>query len=121
MTYKVFTYGTLMKGQRNHFYLADSEYLGEATLDGYVLYDTGYGYPAAVARQGSKIHGELYEVDEKTKASMDRLESVGYLYDCKAVAVVRDDHEEEVLFYVYLQDVSEMEVWELPGKWHDAY
>ena len=42
--YKVFTYGTLMKGQRNHFYVADSTYLGDAILEGYGLYDTGYEF-----------------------------------------------------------------------------
>ena len=115
--YKVFTYGTLMQDQRNHFYVEDSTYLGDAVLDGYGLYDTGYGYPAAVRMQDHKVYGEVYEVDEATKEAMDVLEDVGHLYDCKTVSVTMNGHKEEVLFYEYLQDTVEMEVCELSGKW----
>ena len=116
--YKVFTYGTLMKGQRNHFYVEDSRYLGDAILDGYGLYDTGYAYPAAVAMEDSRVYGEVYEVDEEAKERMDRLESVGYEYDCIEVTVHFKDHDEKVLFYVYLRDVSGMELCRLSDKWH---
>ncbi len=119
MMYKVFTYGTLMQGRRNHFYVESSSYLGDATLDDYGLYDTGYGYPAAVAIPGSKVYGEVYEVDEVSKVRMDRLEDVGILYDCIDVTVHFEDHDEEVLFYVYLQDCSGMERYESTGKWTD--
>ncbi len=117
MTYRVFTYGTLMKGQRNHFYVADSTYLGDAILEGYGLYDTGYDYPAAVAMADSRVYGEVYEVNEETKARMDCLEDVGFEYDCIPVNVRFADHHEEALFYVYLQDVSGMKQCVLTGKW----
>ena len=116
--YKVFTYGTLMKGQRNHFYVEDSVYLGDAVLDDYGLYDTGYGYPAAVRMADYKVYGEVYEVDEDTKAAMDLLEDVGSLYDCVTVTVHFEDHDEEALFYVYLRDTSGMELRNLDDKWH---
>ena len=118
--YKVFTYGTLMKDQRNHFYVEDSVYLGDAVLDGYGLYDTGYGYPAAVMMPDSKVYGEVYEVDDETKAAMDILEGVGSLYDCIQVAVRFDDHDEDVLFYVYLRDTTGMEPCRLSGKWNGS-
>ena len=115
--YKVFTYGTLMKGQRNHFYVENSTYLGDAVLDGYGLYDTGYGYPAAVMLPDSRVYGEIYEVDGETKAVMDILEDVGSLYDCVNATAHLDGRDEDVLFYVYLRDTSGMELCHLTGKW----
>ena len=115
--YKVFTYGTLMNGQRNHHYVEDSTYLGDAVLEGYGLYDTGCGYPAAVMMQNRKVCGEVYEVDEAAKNAMDVLEDVGCLYDCKTVSVTMNGQKEEVLFYEYLQDTVEMEICDLSGKW----
>ncbi len=35
----VFVYGTLMKGNRNHFYLKNDVFLGNAVLDNYGLYN----------------------------------------------------------------------------------
>ena len=106
-----------MQGQRNHFYVGDSRYLGDAVLDGYGLFDTGYGYPAAVEMRDSRVYGEVYEVDEKTKTAMDILEGVGSLYDCITVTVRFKDHDEDVLFYVYLRDTSGMEPYRSSGKW----
>ena len=115
--YKIFTYGTLMQGQRNHSYVKGCAFLGDAVLDDYGLYDTGRGYPAAVPMQGHQVYGEVYEADEMAKKAMDVLEGTGYLYDCKTVTVTMDGQETEVLFYEYLQDTAEMEVCELSGKW----
>ena len=62
---KLFVYGTLKKGEYNHSYLKHSKYIDEAMLSGYTLYNTGYGYPAAVEKEGGHITGEVYEVSDQ--------------------------------------------------------
>ena len=62
---KLFVYGTLKKGFYNHGWLKDSKFLCEASICGYTLYDTGYGYPAAVEEDYSCIAGEIYELSKE--------------------------------------------------------
>ncbi len=119
MKYRVFTYGTLMKGQTNHHYVKDEDYRKDAVLYGYGLKETG-GYPAAIPMEGFKVFGEIYEVDEKTKQNMDYLEDVGVLYDCNRVSVETDKGEEEVLFYEYIGDTSHMKTRKPFGKWNSV-
>ena len=108
MNYRVFTYGTLMKGRSNHHYVKDEQYLYDGVLYGYGLKETPYAYPAAIPMEGFKVYGEIYEVDEKTKKEMDELEDVGVLYDCKEVEVETENGSEKVLFYEYMEDHSLM-------------
>ena len=42
MNYRVFTYGTLMKGRSNHHYVKDEQYLYDGVLYGYGLKETPY-------------------------------------------------------------------------------
>jgi len=62
---KLFVYGTLKKGEYNHKCLENSTYVDDAMLEGYTLYDTGYGYPAAVEKKSSRIMGEVYELSKE--------------------------------------------------------
>lgn len=75
--HRVFVYGTLKRGFRNHRFLERATFLGEAytvaryhMLDGHfpVLRDTGPGR--------MQIAGELYDVDERTLVKLDDLEDV---------------------------------------------
>lgn len=116
MKYKIFTYGTLMKGERNHYFLKDSRYICDGVLKDYCLKETG-SYPAAIKKEGFKVYGEIYETDEDTKKRVDYLEGTGYLYDCVKVKVETEKGEEEVYFYEYLQDVSKMKTRKPEGKW----
>lgn len=75
---RLFIYGTLKRGGRNHALLAGQTFLGEAhTPPGYTLYALG-DYPglvpAASDRQGVK--GELWAVDDATLARLDEFEGV---------------------------------------------
>lgn len=108
-----------MKGQVNHHYVDDTMYLCDAVLNDYGLKEVG-SYPAAIPMKNYKVYGEVYEVDEKTKAGMDDLEGIGWLYDCRTVTVHTDsDDDIEVLFYEYLLDTSSMKT-RLPfGKWSE--
>ncbi|MBO5526840.1 MAG: gamma-glutamylcyclotransferase [Erysipelotrichaceae bacterium] len=117
MNYRVFTYGTLMKGRSNHHYVKDEQYLYDGVLYGYGLKETPYAYPAAIPMEGFKVYGEIYEVDEKTKKEMDELEDVGVLYDCKEVEVETENGSEKVLFYEYIEDTSFMKTRKPEGKW----
>ncbi len=109
-----------MKGQSNHESIENCIYLGDAVLNDYGIREVGT-YPAAVPMKNYRIYGEVYEIDEKTKALVDRIEDVGYLYDCKTVTVHSDfAGDKEVLFYEYLLDTSHMKT-RLPfGKWNEC-
>jgi len=81
----LFVYGTLMKGQSNHNYLSDSNYIGDGTLLGYDMYNLGC-YPGIIDGTG-KVYGELYDVNDYKLKDIDYLEGEGSLYIRKLVKV----------------------------------
>lgn len=71
---RVFVYGTLLAGDRNHHLLEGARFVAEAlTEPAFILYDFG-GFPGMVAGGNQAVPGEVYEVDEPALAAMDRLE-----------------------------------------------
>jgi gamma-glutamylcyclotransferase (GGCT)/AIG2-like uncharacterized protein YtfP/predicted GNAT family N-acyltransferase len=77
---KVFVYGTLMRGERNHRLLARVRFLGEAiTAPRFELAHLG-AYPALVPGGKTAIAGELYAVDAATLAALDDLEAHPHYY-----------------------------------------
>lgn len=77
---RVFVYGTLLRGERNHHVLAGARWLGDhTTAPGYTLYDTG-PYPAAAAPGETALRGEVYAVDAATLQALDILEDYPRLY-----------------------------------------
>lgn len=71
----VFTYGTLLAGERNHRLLKTARFVGAAsTLPRYELRNLGT-FPALVRGGMRAVAGELYEVDAPTLLALDRLES----------------------------------------------
>lgn len=82
---KVFVYGTLLAGERNHRALREAPFLGTArTTPGWALVDWG-PYPAMVAGDGA-VEGEVYAVDAATLARLDALEGEPY----RRVGVILD-------------------------------
>lgn len=82
----LFVYGTLMSGQANHeAYLADSRLLGHGEIRPFTMYDLGH-YPGIVPGGGT-LRGELYEIDEGTRAALDQLEGEGSLFLRRALRV----------------------------------
>jgi gamma-glutamylcyclotransferase (GGCT)/AIG2-like uncharacterized protein YtfP len=80
--HRVFVYGTLMRGERNHSVLRLCRFLGEtATAAGFRLYDLG-AYPAMTKSEtgSGTVIGELFEVDDVTLESLDRLEEHPEVY-----------------------------------------
>ena len=82
----VFVYGTLKRGERNHGWLAEAPFLGEATLEGITLHDLG-PFPMAVAGEG-RCHGEIYAVKPKELLQLDALEGYPRLYDRRLMELV---------------------------------
>ena len=97
----IFVYGTLKKGYRNHFYLKDALYAGEAILNDYEMFDLGT-YPGIRIRQGSIVEGELYFIDIEMKKHIDALEEEGTLYRCVKVEVLKNHQKVEAYVYEYL-------------------
>lgn len=102
----VFVYGTLMKGQSNHHrYLANSSYIGDATLSSYDIYDLGH-YPGIVEGEG-RVYGELYEINSDDLKQMDILEDEGDLYLRKLVQVSLDNGEcRDAWCYIYHHSID---------------
>jgi gamma-glutamylcyclotransferase (GGCT)/AIG2-like uncharacterized protein YtfP len=68
---RLFVYGSLLQGEREHDLLAGAEFLGVArTAPEYTLVDLG-PYPALVEKGRISIVGELYLVDRKRRFSID--------------------------------------------------
>lgn len=96
---KIAVYGSLKKGYWNSRLLEGSELLAEGMISGYKLYNSGF--PVATPSEGTKITVEVYEVDEKTLAALDRLEGNGSMYNrTDAVAHVGEDAEIQCQVYV---------------------
>ena len=83
----VFVYGTLKRGFSNNRLLSGSKFLGEARTEGkFALYESGIPFVIEIERV-SQISGEVYEVDERTLALLDRLEGHPDWYCRKIVEV----------------------------------
>ena len=88
MPLRVFVYGTLLPGQRNHHYLARCERVETArTSPEFELVDMGT-YPALVAGGTQSVPGEVYLVDADALRWLDRLEECPELYVREALSLV---------------------------------
>ena len=97
---KLFVYGTLKKGYYNHGWLKNTtKYLYDEVIHNFTLYDTGYGYPAAVSQEGSYIEGEVYEIDKETYRNIKSME-VGAGYEEKIIG--------DLYFFIYTQNKLDM-------------
>ncbi len=77
---RVFTYGTLMRGEANHRLLRGSLFVGVAkTVRGFGLFDHGH-FPAMVRMGDGVVAGEVFEITDETLRALDRLEGYPTLY-----------------------------------------
>lgn len=88
--FQVFVYGTLKKGEPNHYWLTSAD-------NGFAKFEcngsTDTKFPLIVATKfnipfllnvpniGHNINGEIYSVDEKMFGNLDELEDYPKLYD----------------------------------------
>lgn len=78
--FRLFVYGTLMRGHVRHHLIARCPFLGPATTEpAFELVDL-HDYPALVQGGGTAVHGELYAVTEEILSRLDRVEGVPDLY-----------------------------------------
>lgn len=99
---RVFVYGTLKSGYGNNRLLASSEFIGEAvTEEAFHLCELGAfpGMLEADEHEGDPllVSGEVWEVDEKTFASLDRLEGHPTFYKRRTL----DTSEGKAWGYIY--------------------
>jgi gamma-glutamylaminecyclotransferase len=105
-TYLVLVYGTLRKGQRNHYLLKSSKFLGMAkTKRRYALYGNWLPFLSRAASV-SQVTGEVYSVDDATLLNLDRLEGHPDTYKREQAAVVLEDGT-EFSAWIYFYDTAQ--------------
>lgn len=105
--YYLFVYGSLLSSNSHHHLLEGSNFIGRAILENYGLYKIAW-YPGIVPKEGSKVLGEVYEIDENTLKKIDEFEEEGSLYKREKVKVILKNKKElEVWTYVYSREVEE--------------
>ena len=73
---KLFVYGTLKRGERLHYYLKNSKYIGQAYIQGFKLFYYIQGHPILYRRNNwkKKIWGEVFLVSNKVLNGIRSLE-----------------------------------------------
>lgn len=90
-TTRIFVYGTLRQGQRNHHILSEAVFVGTgATVARYTLRVDG-GLPYLDARDARySVRGEVYEVSTRGLAVVDHLEGHPKWYRRRAIDIRLD-------------------------------
>lgn len=101
-TQRVFVYGTLKAGHRNHHILKGdgAELIGETTTkdDSYLMKEfesvsnPGKFTPGVFANGDKKIKGELYAVTQEVMDRLDKLEELGKKY-CRQFVKLDSGHQ----------------------------
>ncbi|MGA2226610.1 MAG: gamma-glutamylcyclotransferase family protein [Syntrophobacteraceae bacterium] len=105
-THLAFVYGTLRKGQGNHYLLDRSKFLGNAkTKMRYALYGSGVPFLSRT-RAISQVIGEVYSIDDATLKRLDQLEGHPDAYKREQAEVVLQDGT-ELIAWIYFCDVAE--------------
>jgi len=106
LTTTLFVYGTLRKGQCNHFFLDRSKFLGNAkTKRRYALYGNWLPF---LSRAGSvsQVTGEVYSVNDATLLNLDRLEGHPDMYKREQAEVVLEAGR-ELSAWIYFHDSAQ--------------
>lgn len=86
--HKVFVYGSLKRGYGNHHFLEKSQYVGNHTTQPeFTMLSLG-AFPAVTDGGDTAIHGEVYEVTDKTMDSLDMLEGYPSFYNRKKINTI---------------------------------
>ena len=80
MISQVFVYGTLKRGQRNHHYLAEAEFVGDHLTDECFSMYQFDDYPAVTENGNHAISGEIYRVNQLEFEMLDELEGYPHFY-----------------------------------------
>jgi gamma-glutamylcyclotransferase (GGCT)/AIG2-like uncharacterized protein YtfP len=112
MTY-IFVYGTLKTGLRNHNFMEQAIYIGEAATKNPVWHlvdimpddDCDYMYPRLTRGGKNQVHGEVYKVDAQMLAQIDELEDVDREYRREKISLTNNMKADT---YVSISDDIEM-------------
>jgi gamma-glutamylcyclotransferase (GGCT)/AIG2-like uncharacterized protein YtfP len=121
--HRVFVYGTLMTGMRNHFRL-DSNGAKlintlATTCGDFTMFtrttSAGYNAPIVVPNRGQparRIGGQIYEISNELLITLDRLEGHPYVYRRESVLVGYNPSEDEwaseyMWMYSYVGELSD--------------
>lgn len=80
----VFVYGSLKRGFPLSGALVTSRYVSTVPLQGFTLHSAG-AFPYMIPCHNGTVLGELYDVDKRTLARLDRVEQEGNLYTRQAI------------------------------------
>ena len=100
-----FVYGTLMRGERAEYLLAEATFVGCCQLRDYAMYHLG-SYPGIQPCPGESVYGELYRIPDSLVEKLDAYEVEGTLYDHKTVTVWLDGQPVPAEAYIYKKDVT---------------
>lgn len=108
---RLFAYGTLKRGGRNHRLVAGHlQGVIPGFVEGYRLFrlegGRPYPYPGMVPGPG-RVYGEVLLLPEEVLPLIDDLEDEGVEYRREGVTVQTEEGPLEAWAYVYLGDVSE--------------
>jgi gamma-glutamylaminecyclotransferase len=80
MISQVFVYGTLKRGQRNHHYLVQAEFVGDhLSEECFSMYQFD-DYPAVTENGSHAVSGEIYRVNRLGFEMLDELEGYPRFY-----------------------------------------
>ena len=106
---RLFVYGTLKRGCKNHHHLAGQTCVGDArTAPGFRLYDLG-DYPGMVADPADVegVTGELWDVDDAALAHLDDFEGVSEgLYRRELVPLIPANDCTHAHTYLYARSIE---------------
>lgn len=120
----LFVYGTLKRGQHNHHFLTNAQFLGEDVTE-LAIYDLGAinhtgGFPILVKNGNYKIVGEVYKIDKDILQAIDRLEGHPNFYKREVIKL-----ESGKLAHTYIftldREIHDVNIIEQHGTkyWHD--
>lgn len=115
-THRCFFYGSLREGHYNHaHFLRDVPVVARGSLKGFDLYSLG-AYPMIVPGDGTVV-GEVFDVDSRTFAMIDRMElGAGYRREQAAV----DTPEGLIQATVYVYDRAARGAKVPSGDWNEV-
>lgn len=115
LKYRVFVYGTLMRGECNHHYLRAARLLGTASTPPCCrLYSLG-AYPVLCFAGRQRVTGEVYLISQRQLRLIDALEQYPLVYERRCIPTPFGPA------WVYFQSSPPRAASSLPsGRWRQA-
>lgn len=91
---KIFIYsaGFMENGRYHQYYLQGNTFLGKGFIEGYKKYILG-GIDGIIPKEGERVPGEVYEIDQATVARLDFFMNYGTAFSKELVDVELENGE----------------------------